>query len=403
MVLAHLCAASGLEFALAHCNFKLRAKASDDDAVFVAKLAEKLKVECFIKDFQTITYANENKESIQMAARTLRYDWFRELMQKNNFGYLVTAHNADDNLETFLINLSRGTGIEGLSGIPEIRDNVVRPLLLFSRDQILAFAKDEQIKWREDASNADTKYLRNKIRHELVPKLKELHPTFEKNFTKTQQFLGDTQEVLREHIKAVKKKLFISRNEHFSIDVAQLMKLEPIRPYIYLLFKDYGFGEWDNVYALLRAQSGKEVRSGTHRLIKNRGDLLLQPLSEVERNTQVYFLDSDKDLPVSLRQVEVKGITETSNKIIYIDKETLNDRLCVRKWKNGDYFYPIGMQGKKKVSKFFKDEKLDTISKEAQWLLCSGDQVVWVIGRRADDRFKVTDKTKTILKLSIEE
>ncbi|MEX0291590.1 MAG: tRNA lysidine(34) synthetase TilS, partial [Flavobacteriaceae bacterium] len=337
VVLAHLCSASKLEFALAHCNFKLRAEASDEDAAFVAGLAKNLNVEFFVKDFETNSYVENNKVSVQMAARTLRYRWFKELMQTTHYNYLITAHHADDNLETFLINLSRGTGIDGLSGIPEKTETIGRPLLPFSREEILSYAKQAQITWREDASNADTKYLRNKIRHELVPKLKELHPTFEKNFRKTQKFLAGTTEVLDAHIVAIKDKLFVEKKGHYALEVSELMKLKPLKPYLYLLFKEYGFGEWDNVHDLLTAMSGKEVRSGTHRLIKSREVILLQELSDKEQDRKEYFLDSDDVLPLNLRQTEVEVITETSDTILYIDKETLNDRLSVRKWKNGDY------------------------------------------------------------------
>ena len=365
-------------------------------------LQKKLKVEYYINSFDTDNYINKNKVSVQMAARELRYQWFSELMHENALDYLVTAHQADDDLETFLINLSRGTGLEGLSGIPEETSTIIRPFLHFSRAQIMSYARKNQISWREDTSNADTKYLRNKIRHEIVPKLKELHPTFDKNFSRTQEFLAGTVEVLEYHIGELKSKLFQQQNDHVEIDVAHILTLQPLKPYVYLLFKEYGFREWDNVNELLTAQSGKELRSATHRLIKDREHLLLQELSQREDSADEYFLDNtDVELPVRLKQREVEKISENSREILYVDKETLNDRLSVRKWKKGDYFYPLGMRGKKKLSKFFKDEKLDMISKETQWLLCSGEDIVWVIGRRADERFRVTDKTKTILKFSL--
>lgn len=402
VVMAHLCARISKNFALAHCNFNLRGKASDEDEKFVQILARNLKVKYYSKHFETTSYVNETKVSLQMAARELRYGWFAQLMKEEGYKKLVTAHQSDDNLETFIINLSRGTGIEGLRGIPEKTLSIARPLLRFSREQLLTFAREQQIIWREDASNADTKYLRNRIRHEIVPQLRDLHPTFDKNFSKTLEYLAGSAAILDNHTKELKNRLFEKEKDHIKITIERLIELKPLKPYLHALFRDYGFSEWDDLHGLLTTLSGKEVRSGTHRLIKDRNCLLLQELAINENQKQEYFLDNESaEFPIPLVLTSVEKIDKSSKKILYLDKETLNDRLSVRKWKKGDYFYPLGMKGKKKLSKFFKDEKMDTISKEAQWLLCSGEDIVWVIGRRADDRFKVTDKTQTILKFSL--
>ncbi|WP_297707115.1 tRNA lysidine(34) synthetase TilS [uncultured Eudoraea sp.] len=404
VVLIHLCKLNKMDFSIAHCNFQLRGTESDMDAFFVEDLARKIGKKIYIKDFDTVGYINTNKVSLQMAARELRYSWFEELMQINKIKTLVTAHQADDNLETFIINLSRGTGIKGLMGIPAKTSNISRPLLIFSKGQIMQFAEMKNISWREDQSNSETRYLRNKIRNGVIPKLKELHPGFLGNFESTLSNLQGSAALLKNYLAELKQNLFQQQDDIIRIPLNSLLKLEPAKVYMYELFYEYGFKEWNDVVGLLSASSGKEVRSNTYRLIKDREYLLLQPIypSIIEK----FVIDAITGTitePLHMKIDEVKAMGETSNRILYVDKETLNLKLSIRKWEKGDYFYPFGMNGRKKVSKFYKDEKLDLISKEKQWLLCSGDDIVWVIGRRGDDRFKVTTKTKNILKFTITE
>ncbi len=404
VVLVHLCAQNKMDFSIVHCNFQLRGYESDMDAFFVEDLARKLSKKIYIKDFNTVGYVNKNKVSLQMAARELRYAWFEELMNAYQITTLVTAHQADDNLETFIINLSRGTGIKGLTGIPAKTSTISRPMLIFSRAQITQFAEIKNISWREDKSNRETRYLRNKIRYNVIPKLKELHPGFLANFESTRANLEGSAALLKDYLAALKRDLFQQQDDVIKISISSLLKLEPIKVYMYELFHEYGFKEWDDVAGLLSAISGKEVRSSTHRLIKDREDLLLQPL--YPSINEKYLIDLVPGIitePLNMKVDEVKAMGETSRKILYVDKETLNHKLSIRKWEKGDYFYPFGMKGTKRVSKFFKDEKMDLISKERQWLLCSGDSIVWIIGRRGDDRFKVTPKTKTILRFTITE
>ncbi|NJB70094.1 tRNA(Ile)-lysidine synthase [Saonia flava] len=403
VVLAHLFAKLNLQYALAHCNFNLRGKESNGDEKFVESLAIELKKECFVTSFNTKEYISKNKVSLQVAARELRYNWFAKVMEKNGIEKLVTAHHADDNLETFLINLSRGTGIDGLTGIPAKTDTISRPLLRFSREQILEYANSEKLKWREDSTNKEIKYVRNKIRHQIVPLLKELNPTFLANFIKTQDYLKQSSILAEDYLEQVKEKLLKKEGDIVKIEIAELKKCVPLNAYLYGLFKEYGFTEWDDVAGLLVGESGKEVFSKTHRLLKNREYLLLQNL-----NTEVnqrYQIDSDRidlKVPFHMSISEVKTMTKTSGTTLYVDEETLKYPLTIRKWEKGDYFYPIGMKGqKKKVSKFFKDEKMSLIEKEKQWILCSENNIVWIIGKRADERYKISNKTKSILKFSV--
>lgn len=400
VVLVHLCHRAELDFAIAHCNFQLRGADSDIDEDFVKTLAEKLSKPFYVTHFNTNDYVAKNKVSVQMAARELRYAWFSELMQENAIKTLTTAHQADDNIETFLINLSRGTGINGLTGIPPKTTIISRPLLPFTRDQILAYTKANKIVWREDVSNTETKYLRNKIRHEIVPLLKELHPTFQENFKSTQNYLTDTAQIAKNHIIALKSELFISDGSVVKISITELVKLHPQKTYLFELLKEFGFGKLcDDISVLMVGMSGKEVISKTHRLVKDREYLLLEALSD--SNTKVYHIQENlKELttPVHIVIQEVDNIEEVAENILYIDKDTLKYPLVVRKWQKGDYFYPFGMKGKKKLSKYFKDEKIDILSKEKQWLLCSGEEIIWVIGRRADNRYRITKKTRNSIK-----
>lgn len=336
-----------------------------------------------------------------MAARELRYTWFSKLMAQNALKILVTAHHADDALETFLINLSRGTGIDGLTGIPAHTASLVRPLLAFSRQDIIAYAKTHRIEWREDSSNPDTKYLRNKIRHEVVPVLKELHPTFLDNFKQTLSHLADTAALVENYAAQLKMNIFKERGGIMEIAIKQL-HLHPQKPILYALFNEYGFTAWDDITQLLTASSGKEVRSHTHRLVKDRENLLLERL-EIP-NSSIYKIEEGQvqlKEPIQLKISRVPSIGDLDKNVLYVDKETLKYPLLVRKWEKGDYFSPLGMKGTKKLSKYFKDEKVDIISKENQWLLCSNGAIVWVMGRRADSRFKVTENTTTILKIEL--
>ena len=414
VVLAHLCHKLNFNFALAHCNFNLRGKESDADEAFVLELGEQLDAEVFIQNFDTEAYAEENKCSIQMAARELRYDWFSELAKQLNFDYILTAHHADDNLETFLINFTRGTGLNGLKGIPELNDNIARPLLPFSRAIIEAYVKAEHIKWREDLSNASRKYLRNKLRHDVVPILKEINPQLLDSFQNTLAYLNDTADIVEESLNAVAKRAIIDVDEnHITFKISEFKKVNNPKAYLFEMFKDYGFSEWSDVVNLLDAETGKYVTSSTHKLTKHREFLILTNCHS-ELNSE----SISKNKPVTLSAVEVqKGQVQTpigilffdeadslkdnNQSAIYVDAEKLKYPLELRHWQTGDVFYPIGMKGKKKVSKYLKDEKLTPIEKDDTWILTSENKIVWVVGRRADDRFKVTDQTNQIFKIEL--
>ncbi|MFC4722070.1 tRNA lysidine(34) synthetase TilS [Geojedonia litorea] len=404
VVLTHLCHKLKLNISLAHCNFNLRNEESDADEDFVLQLAEDLDLEVFIESFDTEDYAKNNKLSTQMAARELRYQWFEDLATQLQFDYILTAHHADDNLETFLINLSRGTGLDGLIGIPEINGNIVRPLLKFSREDIETYATANKLKWQEDSSNASTKYLRNKLRHEVIPVLKEINPQILQNVEITQVHLQEISEIVDDTLAEVQKKVVSIEGEIIKFNIKKLLQLSHPKAYLYQLIKSFDFPEINDVYNLITAQSGKHVFSATHRLLKDREFLLLSELtSDISLNQDINY--NDKQIQCSLGHLtfeEVEAIGEVSKSVIYVDKDTLEFPLTLRSWQEGDVFFPIGMKGKKKVGKYFKDEKLSLIEKEQSQLLCSGTKIIWIVGRRADNRFKVTESTQHILKIQLQ-
>ena len=405
MVLLHLFQQLEYEIAVLHCNFQLRGLESFGDQDFIRNYCEENNISIFTTQFDTEAFAKDYKLSTQIAARELRYNWFYELLEIHNFDYILTAHHADDNLETFIINLSRGTGLDGLVGIPEQNDKIIRPLLPFSREEILNYAKENTIKWREDSSNASNKYLRNKIRHDLVPVLKEINPNFLKAFQKTQSYLQESNEMAEDASIMIYQQVAKEAGEEIHFDLKKLKKLPNYKSYLYQWLNEFGFLAWNDIYDLVDGQSGKQVFSAEFRLLKNRETLILSPIAEIPEKEEFEINESDQEVnfPLKLSLCNVSHITIDSNKVIFVDAEKIRFPLVLRKWKEGDSFQPFGMNGKKKkISKLFKDEKLSLIEKENSWLLCSDDQIVWVVGIRQDERFKIENTTNNILKIELQ-
>ncbi len=401
VVLTQLFHTLNFDTSLAHCNFNLRGLESDKDEAFVKKVGATLHLKTFTTSFNTDEYANKNKTSTQVAARELRYAWFQELVNKHQFDYVLTAHHADDNLETFLINLSRGSGLEGFTGIPAINNTIIRPLLVFSRAEIEEFAKENSIEWREDQSNATTKYVRNKIRHQIIPILKEINPTLLNSFQKTTANLKGSQQIINNTIAEIKKKVI--RNDQNGVtkfDVTEIHKLSNPKAYLFELLKSYNFTEWNDIENLVSAQSGKQVFSKSHRLLKDRDFLLLTKTPSPIGHSEILITKNTKEIvvPIHLSFENVSDIQQQDEKTIFLDTDTLTFPLKLRKWQEGDYFYPIGMQGKKKLSKFFKDQKYSLVAKENTWLLCSENQIVWIVGKRQDRRFMADKNSLNISK-----
>lgn len=403
VVLLHLLKKAGIDFAIAHCNFSLRGKESDQDAIFVEELARALNVPIFIQKFNTKAFAVENKVSTQMAARELRYAWFRELCAEHNLSHTVTAHHAQDDLETFLINISRASGIEGLTGMTENSDFILRPLLPFSRDQIAVYAEQHAIIWREDSSNSTDNYLRNHLRHHAIPALNEASPDFLTQFKKTQTYLQESATLLEDYTAFLFSKIVTQSFKGYELNIPQLLEVPNTKLVLYQLLKGFEFTDWDTIYDLLTAQPGKQVIAGKHRLIRDREVLLLtEHKVEDQEEFKVTSKDSLINIPgLTLKVDEAYQFDKKDNNAAFFDKDQLEFPLTVRKWREGDIFYPYGMHGKKKISKYFKDNKFSTLDKESTWLLCSGENIIWIVGERTDNRYKIKSGTTKLVKFTV--
>lgn len=400
VVLTYLMKELNYEIALAHCNFSLRGKESDGDEMFVIGLAKNLEIPVFAETFDTKKFAKEHKISTQMAARELRYNWFSEILKDFKYDFLLTAHHLDDDLETFFINLSRGTGLNGLTGIPKENNKIIRPLLKFSREEILKYAEENNLKWREDSSNQKTDYLRNTLRLEVLPQFKKVNDSVLKNFQKTQQNLKASQNLIEDYLALVYNLVVTEATDSYKINIQKIKDLPHTEALLYELLNSFGFTEWDDVSQLLDAQTGKKVFSKTHQLLKNRDELILTEISKENFSEEFSVPKEGVVFPINLKIESAEYIGETEKNLIYVASEKLNFPLKLRKWERGDSFHPFGMKGKKKLSKFFKDEKIPLTEKEKIWLLLSDEKIVWVIGHRMDDRFKVTKDSKKILKIT---
>tara|TARA_Y100001978_G_scaffold201111_1_gene218749 strand:- start:811 stop:2127 length:1317 start_codon:yes stop_codon:yes gene_type:complete len=387
----------GVNMELAHCNFKLRNYHSDEDEVFIKKLAEKYKVKIHVKSFETASYSKKNKVSIQMAARQLRYNWFKSLLINRNANYIATAHHKDDSIETFLINLIRGSGIRGLTGIKQT-DKVIRPFLNIEKIQIINFLHKNKFKFREDISNSSLKYLRNKIRIQLIPLLQNLNPSIKANIFNEMKILENTSIVFSDYINQIRKKIVVQKSDDFYINISSLNKLSPLKIYLFEFLRPFGFMKVDDIISSLNGQSGKIFYSRTHKLIIDRNNIIIT--ENQDTNSIQYILDEGinfKNENFSIKFSVSKKIDFSLNKdIAELDYSKIKFPLKLRKWRFGDSFVPLGMKNYKKISDFFIDEKFSLIQKEKQWILCDKQNIIWIIGCRIDDRYKVTPKTKKL-------
>lgn len=403
VVMCELFYQAGLNFGIAHCNFKLRGVESNGDEQSVKELAKKYEVPFFVNYFNTESYASDNGISIQMAARELRYKWFYEILNSENYHYIATAHHQNDQIETFFINLLRGTGLAGLHGILPKQNQIIHPLLFTSREKIENFAKDNNLIYREDSSNSSDKYLRNAVRHHIIPQFKQLAGDFEKTMIDNIEKIRDTETVFLEMLELKRKELVKIENSKVLINIAALQQLNPLKIYLYHFLSPYNFKN-ETVESLINAISdisGKQFFSPTHRLLKDRENLIIIELTEEPISCELVYINPEvayinEPLSIDFRQTTDSEIIKINpdKKFAYLDFDKLKFPLSIRKWKQGDFFYPYGMKGKKKISDFFTDQKFSIIEKENTWLLCSGDDIIWIIGWRIDDRYKLTNKSQ---------
>ena len=401
MVLVHLFQKFNLNFALAHCNFQLRGAESDGDENFVKDYAKHNNITFFVTKFDTKNYSEENKLSTQVAARNLRYNWFNELLVSEKFDFVATAHHLDDQVETFLINFSRGTGLDGLTGIPSQNGNIIRPMLPFSRKEIENYVSENKLQWREDSSNTSDKYLRNKIRHHVIPVFKEINESFLQSFQNTLDHLNQEQSLVNDAVQMVYDIVVSEDNEQLKINISALLQYENYRAYLYKWLNKYGFLAWNDVYNLIEAQSGKQIFSEKYILLKDRDFLILSKKETTNfEEIIIHSITEKPNFPLKLTLCNQSDIFNQMKNVIFVEENKIQFPLTIRKWKEGDYFYPSGMQGKKKVSKYFKDEKFTLFQKQDAWILESNNKIVWIIGHRADERFKVENTTQTIIQIT---
>ena len=393
----------GYKIALAHCNFSLRADESDADEQFVLDFAKKQNLEVFNICFDTQDYADKKGISIQMAARELRYNWFEKIRTEKNYDCIAIGHNRDDIIETFFINMIRGTGLDGLSGIKPKNNTIIRPLLDISRDSIDQFIQKNKLAYREDSSNASTKYIRNKLRHHIIPEFQSISKGFEKTMIDNIDRIKQSNTIYKNEIEFKKSKLFIELSDKTKINIERLKQLDPLQTYLYEFLKPYGFSlsTVKDIILTLDAESGKQFFSKTHQIIKDREELILNQITKTEQK-EIFFGKETTEITVpialSVKIVENKNFNiPKSNRVAVLDLEKLSFPLLIRNWKHGDFFMPLGMNRMKKLSDFFIDAKLSIAEKEESYLIQSKNDIVWLVGQRIDDRYKVSEQTKNIL------
>lgn len=401
--MAHLFYEAGFPFAIAHCNFTLRGADSDGDEAFVREMAKQYNVPFLTKRFETAAYAEEKKIGIQEAARELRYEWFAELLDSGDFELLATAHHKDDHIETFFLNLLRGCGISGLHGILSKRNRIIRPLLFATRDEIEQYSSLHRLEHREDYSNSQVKYTRNKIRHQLIPVMKEVAPRFQDIMTDNIQRFSEAEQIYLTRVSQVKESVVaLSPDGLATIDIAMLAATEAPFTFLFEILTPYGFKK-DTIPDIMNAsdaQSGKFFLSDKFRLLKDRNHFVISP-RDITQEHSVARIDQETDeitYPLHLECTVVDyhpGFPIPTDKhIACFDKAKLTFPLVVRRPAPGDRFVPLGMKGHKKLSDFFIDEKLSVAEKGNIWIVCAENEVIWVINHRINNRFRVTSGTK---------
>ncbi len=414
VVLVDLLHRSGFSFTIAHCNFQLRGEESNRDELFVKELAKKYAVLLEVKRFDTQQYASVNKCSVQEAARELRYDWFSAIITswKQQAGiktpaFILTAHHADDNIETVLMHFFRGTGIHGLSGIsPYLASHsLIRPLLSFRKEELIGYAADRQLSFVEDSSNASDKYTRNFFRNSLLPQIKEVFPKVEENILDNIERFRDTVKFYDDAIRIQIGSLLEQKGNEYHVPVAKWKKATPLSLLSWEIISRFGFhsAQVPEIIRLLTAENSGFQASPTHRIIRNRKWMIIAPLAEAGAE-HILIEKEQSDAVFPLGKLIIQAAATNAEAINADPKQALLDLsgirfpLLLRKWKMGDYFYPLGLNKKKKVSRFLIDLKLSATEKEKVWVLESDKKIIWVIGYRIDHRFRITENTKQAIR-----
>ncbi len=412
VALAHLLYKKNHNFALAHVNFHLRGKEADKDQVFSREFAARLEVEFFTIGFDTEGYADEKGLSIEEAARELRYNWFDQLADRHGFDLIATAHNADDNVETVLHNLSRGTGIKGLLGIPVKRGKVIRPLLFAFKDQILQYCHENNLPYRIDRTNEDIRITRNRIRHRIIPEFEILNSSFKNNVLRTVDNLKSVYALVRDYVDSCLEQVVERREDDLFVNKAKLKECKYRDLVVYELFTSLGFGATviERFMDVLFLQPGKRFSWRDYEVINDREHVIITRHRKRHSDDRILIRQNDKyvDLDSATLRLEILDVEKVQWRELpateaALDLDKLIFPLILRHWRKGDYFYPLGMGGRKKLSDFFVDQKISVVDKDKLWILESGGEIAWIVGYRIDDRFKVTQKTKKVLKLHFDE
>lgn len=405
VVLCKLCSLAQFNFSIAHCNFQLRGSDADRDEKFVKSLAENLSVTFHSIKFDTKNYAAANRISTQVAARNLRYSWFEQLRIENGYDYILTAHHADDNAETILMSFLRGTGIRGLTGIKEKNGFIVRPLLFARRMQLEDFLHDQQLSFMQDETNLHDEYTRNYIRNTLLPAAAKVYPEVIENLLSNIDKLKDVETLYRQSIVQHKKKLLQMQHDDVYLPVLLLQNTPAAKTVLFEILTEYSFtaAQVQEVMALLTSESGRYITSSTHRVLKDRKHLIISKHREKETNCVVIggegkYIFSNGVMEVRTMKKDKMSFIEDAYTAC-IDASKLDFPLLLRPWKTGDYFYPLGMGKKKKLSRFFIDKKLSLAEKEKVWVIESNKKILWIVGQRIDNRVKITDATQKLLQM----
>lgn len=400
--LTQLFAACRLNFEIAHCNFHLRGNDSDEDEIFVAHLAENFGKKLHVKHFDTFAAQKERGGSIEMVARQLRYDWFDELSPQ--FDFIVTAHSANDNAETLLLNLCRGTGLKGLTGIPPKNGKIIRPLLAFSSQEILQYLENQNLTYRTDHTNFSNEYQRNKVRLSVLPELMKVNPQILSTLCQNITHFNQQFSFYFNEIQKIKNEVTFSNGDVFYISIEKILPLADAQLLLYEFLKPFGFlpQQCERIYQNISQQTGKIFLSNTHILLKDRDFLIVKRRNENLPN--VIICESweelaDNGFTASLMEKKMFSSFISDPNTIYIDAEKLHFPIEIRRWREGDWFCPFGMTGKQKLSDFFNNNKVNRFQKEQIPLLCADNQIIWVVGMRADNRFRVTESTTHFYKI----
>lgn len=404
MIMSDLFIKAGYQSGIAHCNFSLRGSDSDLDEDLVRKFAASVNIPFYSIRFDTHGYAEKNGLSVQMAARDLRYNWFEKIRIQNGFDYIAVAHNLNDNIETLLINLTRGTGITGLAGMRPVSGSIIRPLLFATRNEIEKYCKKYRITYREDRSNAEIKYTRNRIRHLIIPELKKINPAIERTLSETLIKLRETDDLVSRFITNIRNTISVTNEDKVTFDIEQLNKYLHEKTVLFELFRPFGLSgsQTGDLIDVIYGKTGGQLFTPSYRILKNRNKLIVSLSEKTADFSYKIFKHEDMENIPEIASAELIEITDSfvipdDKTIACLDEKEMEYPLLIRKWKNGDFFYPLGMKRKKKISDFLIDIKKSRIEKDKIMVLESGGRIAWVIGERIDNRFRIKPETKRTL------